>query len=83
MRFQAGDMPLHFGDLADLGVDDAVGEFAVALALGAVGHEAHVPAVDAVQIGVATLGERAEQIEGKSNKECRTPRLPYLDTEGA
>ena len=42
---------------------EAVGELAVALALRAVGDEAQVPAVDAVQVGIAALGEGAQQVE--------------------
>ena len=37
----------------------------VSLALRRVGDEALVPGMDAVQIGIAALGEGAQQIEGR------------------
>ncbi len=42
----------------------AIGQRPVALALRGVGDEILVPGVDAVQIGVAALGERAQQVKG-------------------
>ncbi len=62
----------HFGDAVGMdaagpheghGLADAIGQLLIAMALGRTVDEAEHPLVDVVEVGVAALGEGAQQIE--------------------
>ena len=66
---------------------DLIGQRFVTCALGALGDEAQVPAVNRVEVGIAALGQRAQQVERRRGlavgaEQTLRRRRPLLLVEG-